>query len=59
MNVVRKLVYPIADAIWFKARNPLTNETGAIWTGPFDKADASRQSSALDTFNAAMMVTQR
>ena len=43
-------------SIWEKARNQETNEIGAIWKGSFDRADASRQSSALDAFNAAMMV---
>jgi len=45
-----------AESIWLNARNTNTNEIGAIWTGPFDKADASRQSSALDAINAAMVI---
>jgi predicted alpha-1,6-mannanase (GH76 family) len=46
-----------AISIWENARNA-ENEVGGIWTGPFDKADASRQSSALDCFNAAIVVTK-
>ncbi len=45
-----------AESIWLNARKVNTNEIGAIWTGPFDKADASRQSSALDALNAAMVI---
>ncbi len=45
-----------AGTIWNKARNGSTNEIGGIWKGPFDQADASRQSCALDAFNAALIV---
>jgi hypothetical protein len=32
------------------------NQLGYAWTGPFDTADAARQSSALDAINAAITV---
>lgn len=46
-----------ADSIWKQDRSE-TNEFGLKWAGPFDKADASRQSSALDAFNAAAIPTR-
>jgi predicted alpha-1,6-mannanase (GH76 family) len=45
-----------AQAIWTRARNESTDEIGGLWTGPFDMADAARQSSALDALNAAILV---
>jgi predicted alpha-1,6-mannanase (GH76 family) len=42
-----------AQSIWANSRNA-TNQFGVCWAGPFDSADASRQSSALDAFNAAV-----
>ncbi|HSR84015.1 MAG TPA: glycoside hydrolase family 76 protein [Streptosporangiaceae bacterium] len=42
-----------ADSIWDNSRNP-RNQFGLRWTGPFDIADASRQSSALEALNAAL-----
>jgi predicted alpha-1,6-mannanase (GH76 family) len=41
-----------ASSIWKNARNA-KNEFGLHWGGPFDRADAGRQSSALDALNAA------
>lgn len=41
-----------ADAIWTQNRNP-ANQFGLSWQGPFDQADAVRQTSALDLLNAA------
>lgn len=35
-----------AHAVWFKGRN-VFNQLGLHWDGPFDSADAARQSSAL------------
>ena len=52
----KEFIVKNAESIWLNARNKTTNEIGTIWNGPFDKADASRQSSALDAFNAAMVV---
>lgn len=45
-----------ADSIWLNDRNA-ANQFGLMWTGPFDKADAARQSSALDALNAAVPFT--
>jgi predicted alpha-1,6-mannanase (GH76 family) len=45
-----------ARSIWDNDRNA-SNEFGLRWTGPFDQADASRQSSALDALNAAVALT--
>lgn len=42
-----------ARSIWENDKNA-DNEFGLRWTGPFDRADASRQSSALDALNAAV-----
>jgi predicted alpha-1,6-mannanase (GH76 family) len=46
-----------ADSIWNLARNKETNEIGVVWNSFSDRADASCQSSALDAFNAALIVT--
>ena len=48
-----------AESIWHEARNKSTGEIGTVWKGPFDQGDASRQSAALDAFNAAMMVNRQ
>jgi predicted alpha-1,6-mannanase (GH76 family) len=44
-----------AESIWAHARNE-RNQFGLAWAGPFDRADACRQSSALDALNAAVAV---
>jgi predicted alpha-1,6-mannanase (GH76 family) len=41
-----------ADSVWANARNA-ENQLGLRWAGPFDRADASRQSSALEVLIAA------
>ena len=46
-----------AESIWKSARDAESGEIGGLWYGPFDKADAARQSSALDALNAAIVVT--
>jgi len=48
----RDFVLANATAAWDLARND-ANEFGYRWQGPFDSADAARQSSALDLLNAA------
>ena len=47
-----------ARSIWENSRNADT-QFGLCWTGPFDTADASRQSSALDALNAAVALAAR
>ena len=44
-----------SDTIWSKDRSA-KNEFGLIWQGPFDKLTSSRQSSALDALNGAIIV---
>jgi predicted alpha-1,6-mannanase (GH76 family) len=44
-----------ARSIWDNDRNA-DDEFGLRWTGPFDRADAGRQSSALDALSAAVAV---
>lgn len=51
--VYRDAAIANADAVWESSRND-ANAFGGIWTGPFDLADASRQSAALDALNAAI-----
>jgi len=46
-----------ADSIWKKAQGS-DYEFGLVWSGPFDVADAARQSSALDAIVAAAFMTQ-
>ncbi len=41
-----------ANSIWRSARNPTSNALGLMWLGPFDSADAARQSSAQDCLNS-------
>lgn len=41
-----------AQSIWLRSRNK-ANQFGLSWAGPFDGASAARQSSAMDTINAA------
>ena len=45
-----------ATSLWDNNRNA-SNQFGLRWTGPFDQADAARQSSALDALNAAVAVS--
>jgi predicted alpha-1,6-mannanase (GH76 family) len=42
-----------ANSIWANDQGP-DYEFGALWQGPFDSADATRQTSALDTLIAAL-----
>jgi predicted alpha-1,6-mannanase (GH76 family) len=49
----RAFVLANARSIWENNKNA-NNEFGLCWAGPFDQADASRQSSALDALNAAV-----
>jgi predicted alpha-1,6-mannanase (GH76 family) len=41
-----------ADWIWNAARE--NDAVGLVWSGPYDRSDAGRQSSALDALNAAV-----
>jgi len=42
-----------AASIWSKDRNS-GNQLGLMWAGPYDSADATRQSSAQDCLNSAL-----
>jgi predicted alpha-1,6-mannanase (GH76 family) len=52
----REFIRDNARSIWANDRNS-RNQFGLHWAGPFDYADASRQSSALDVLNAAVPLT--
>jgi predicted alpha-1,6-mannanase (GH76 family) len=45
-----------ADAVWNGARKDSTNLLGPVWSGPYFKATAATQSSALDVLVAAAAV---
>lgn len=45
-----------AESIWENGRNPNSSQFGGVWAGPFDRADASRQSCALDCLIEAMYI---
>jgi len=49
----RDFIRANAQSIWHNSRNA-DNQFGLHWAGPFDQADACRQSSALDALNAAI-----
>ena len=51
----RDFILANATSLWRHATNR-RNQVGLAWTGPFDRADAVRQSSALDALNAAVGV---
>jgi predicted alpha-1,6-mannanase (GH76 family) len=56
-NAYRSFASANADSIWNNDQS--TNYTfGLIWSGPFDSADAARQSSALDAIVAASVMNQ-
>ncbi len=52
----RAFILANADSAWHRARNP-AGQFGLCWAGPFDQADASRQSSAVDLLTAAADLT--
>ncbi len=52
----RDFIVTNATSLWRHSRNR-RNQVGLAWTGPFDRADAARQGSALDALNAAVGVT--
>jgi len=52
----RDFILANATSLWRNSRNR-HNQVGLAWAGPFDRADASRQGSALDALNAAVGVT--
>jgi predicted alpha-1,6-mannanase (GH76 family) len=49
----REFILGNARSLWSSNKN-INDEFGLLWTGPFDQADAARQSSALDGLNAAV-----
>ena len=49
----RRFLTENADWLW-NADQGAGGHFGLVWTGAFDQADASRQSAALDAFNAAI-----
>ena len=53
----RDFILRNADSVWTNDRNA-ANQLGLRWAGPFDTADASRQSSAQDALNAAVGLSQ-
>jgi predicted alpha-1,6-mannanase (GH76 family) len=54
----RRFILANADSAWDSARNQ-ADQFGLRWAGPFDQADASRQSSALEVINAAAALAPR
>jgi predicted alpha-1,6-mannanase (GH76 family) len=52
----RAFILANADSVWDNARNA-ADQFGLRWAGPFDAADASRQSSAVEVLTAAASLT--
>ena len=52
----RTFILANADSVWDNARNS-AGQFGLRWAGPFDKADASRQTSAVEVLTAAAALT--
>ncbi|KAJ2905435.1 glycoside hydrolase family 76 protein [Zalerion maritima] len=53
-DIYKDYILNNADSIW--SNNQHATQFGLIWAGPFDEADAARQSSALDAIVAAVAV---
>jgi predicted alpha-1,6-mannanase (GH76 family) len=53
----REFLLANADSAWDRDRNS-GDQFGLRWAGPFDRADASRQSSALEVLTAAAALTR-
>lgn len=53
--IYKEFITRNADSIWTQNRN-VANQFGLRWAGPFDSADAMRQSSALDALNASLQL---
>lgn len=53
-----KFILRNAKSIWLNNRNS-DNQLGLVWSGPFDLADATRQSSAMDAINAAISLDKQ
>jgi hypothetical protein len=53
---MRDFLIKNADAVWSGARNGSSNLLGPVWSGPYYKATAATQSSALDVLVAAAAV---
>jgi predicted alpha-1,6-mannanase (GH76 family) len=51
----RDFILANATSLWQNSRNH-RNQVGLAWTGPFDRPDAVRQTSALDALTAAAAV---
>ena len=52
----RDFILANARSLWERSRNA-DDQFGLHWAGPFDRADAARQTSALDVLNAAVALT--
>ncbi|HVT70849.1 MAG TPA: glycoside hydrolase family 76 protein [Trebonia sp.] len=52
----RAFILVNAASVWDRARSP-AGQFGLRWAGPFDQADASRQTSAADVLTAAAAVS--
>ena len=48
----RAFILANARSVWDRSKNA-ADQFGLRWAGPFDRADATRQSSALDALIAA------
>jgi hypothetical protein len=53
----RDFILANATSLWQHSRNP-RDQIGLSWTGPFDRPDTPRQTSALDALNAALGVSE-
>lgn len=58
-NKYKQFIVTNANSISSKAQSDRGHEFGALWQGPFDSADATRQTSALDAIVAALAVQGR
>ncbi len=53
----REFILRNADSIWLQCRNQ-SNQFGLCWADNFDRADAARQSAAVDTLNASIVASR-